>query len=827
MNKSSSNLCIALLIGIITILIYILVFAVCGYYPFGNYTPITWDLDGQYLPFMSFYTTWYKNSFSDALYTQSIPLGSGTVGLWAYYLSSPFNLILFFLDLNTLPLAVTVIILLKHAFSAIMIYFYFTVRYAKNEKKELKCRIELFWGLFSVIYALSGYAVNMQFNIMWLDGMIILPMLCIALEWLVKRNKSLFFVISLCIALIANFYIGYMLWIFSFFYFLFLRIESGKKELRFLHWKIYIRSMCISAGLCAVLILPLIYSLSISKLSGNSIIEKIIKIVHENGIALGGIAILFLVGAILIFVYGKKIYSSINRTIIWGWNKAKKQIVLYKMGGILILIIALVGVIRGIIVLSNRGIIEKTLFYIPLKLFMGAFNSQEIVKGLPNIYVSSIIVLLVVVFIFDLHISVREKILHCSLAGIVFASMMVKRINYVWHGFSYPNGSNYRYSFMLSFVLIMIASYYIYNSLYYSENVAGIRKISISRMVVSKQKIAYAIGSAFVFDWLFLSIYKYNSLENDFLNNREIAVTVLFYLIVLICYILYDKSLILIMVTCAELVLNAVWCLETMTYVEWDAYQQEVQEISDIVSYIKANDKGIYRIEIPDIGANGALMYGYDSISHYSSVMPSKTATFLGRFGLTPEYMGNLETMYTISLNSDIAGLLNIKYVVSKDIIEKEGYIQMGSLHGYRIYKNVNYQTRGIMIDYKNINSDNKELCLGKLKEEAEPVELIIRNNQIVCKAQNVLEENKMLLLSVAYDKGWSAMIDGKRGNVEEAYDGLLCVQVPGGEHEIILSYQTPYLREGAFISGLAVLLCGGLLLNRTYKKRVGRGENL
>lgn len=34
------------------------------------------------------------------------------------------------------------------------------MRYAKNEKKELKCRIELFWGLFSVIYALSGYAVN-------------------------------------------------------------------------------------------------------------------------------------------------------------------------------------------------------------------------------------------------------------------------------------------------------------------------------------------------------------------------------------------------------------------------------------------------------------------------------------------------------------------------------------------------------------------------------------------------------------------------------------------------------------------------------------------
>lgn len=821
MSKTNSKLYGTLITGMVALFLYLFVFALCGYYPFGNNTPVTWDLEGQYLPFMSWFSSLYQNNSYQPFYTQSIPLGGGTIGLWAYYLSSPFNLILPFFSLNTMPVAVTVILLAKHAFSAMAMYFYFTVRYPRKEtgKGWGKYRAELFWGLFSVVYALSGYAVNMQFNIMWLDGMIVLPLLAAALEWLVRKDKRRFLVFTLCLALITNFYIGYMLWVFSFFYFLFLRLEIGAKESHFSQWKRYFGSLFISAGLCAIFLLPLVYSLSISKLSGNGILGKIAGILNEHGSLLGAAAVCFLMILLFSLAYGRKLLDRILSANTKLHNRLEGKAL--QRGKLFFLIVLTGGLAAGAILLSRKGIIERTLFYLPLKLFMGAFNSQEIVKGMPNIYVSGAVILSGIFFVLDLRISLREKILHCGLAGILFISMAVKKLNYIWHGFSAPNGSNYRYSFLLSFVLIMMASYYIYHILCASGNGGIIKNFSILSQMKRKQKIISAAGVAALSAWILLSIYKYSSLENDFLNCSEIVIKVLFYLIVLICYI--KRSILLIFATCFELVLNAAWCLGTMSYVQWDEYQQEVNEISDIVAYIKDLDKGIYRIEIPDIGSNGALMYGYDSISHYSSVMPAKTASFLGKFGLAPEYMGNLETIYTIDLESDIAGLLNIKYVVSREPIDSEGYVQIATLHGYGVYENSDYQTRGILADYDIIHSDMEAASLQKWLREASPVEPDINGNQIVCQVSNESTESKLLAFSIAYDKGWKVFIDGKQTNIEDLWDALLCVQIPRGEHRIVLEYNVPYLKEGAFASGLTVLLCGGLYMVHRKKRRMGR----
>ena len=281
----------------------------------------------------------------------------------------------------------------------------------------------------------------------------------------------------------------------------------------------------------------------------------------------------------------------------------------------------------------------------------------------------------------------------------------------------------------------------------------------------------------------------------------------------------------LILATCLELFINAVWCLETMSYVKWNEYQQETNEITNIVTYIQNLDKSVYRIEIPDIGPNGAFMYGYDSISHYSSVMPVEAAAFLGKFGLTPEYMGNLETMYTVNLDSDIAGLLNIKYVVSRETIDQEGYVRIASLYGYEIYENSDFQPRAILANYDTIHPVNGTVCMEKMRQEACPVELNIKNNQIICQVSNEAAENKMLVFSIAYDKGWEVLLDGKTTDAEMLWDELLCIQIPEGEHKITLEYHVPYLKEGACVSVFTVLLYGGLVCMAHGKKK--RRNNL
>lgn len=62
-------------------------------------------------------------------------------------------------------------------------------------------------------------------------------------------------------------------------------------------------------------------------------------------------------------------------------------------------------------------------------------------------------------------------------------------------------------------------------------------------------------------------------------------------------------------------------------------------------------------------------------------------------------------------------------------------------------------------------------------------------------------EEGGLLFVSTTYSNGWSATVDGEPAEVLKADVGFVAVAVPAGEHEVRLSYETPYLRAGAALS--------------------------
>ena len=72
--------------------------------------------------------------------------------------------------------------------------------------------------------------------------------------------------------------------------------------------------------------------------------------------------------------------------------------------------------------------------------------------------------------------------------------------------------------------------------------------------------------------------------------------------------------------------------------------------------------------------------------------------------------------------------------------------------------------------------------------------------------------EDGLLFWSVAYSQGWSATVDGEPARVHRADLGFMAVEVPAGTHEVVMTYRTPYLVQGAVLSlaGLAgtVALC-------------------
>ena len=54
---------------------------------------------------------------------------------------------------------------------------------------------------------------------MWLDGLIYLPLICWGVHRLVDEGKLVPYIVPLALMFIAHFYIGYMVGIFTFFYF--------------------------------------------------------------------------------------------------------------------------------------------------------------------------------------------------------------------------------------------------------------------------------------------------------------------------------------------------------------------------------------------------------------------------------------------------------------------------------------------------------------------------------------------------------------------------------------------------------------------------------
>lgn len=87
------------------------------------------------------------------------------------------------------------------------------------------------------------------------------------------------------------------------------------------------------------------------------------------------------------------------------------------------------------------------------------------------------------------------------------------------------------------------------------------------------------------------------------------------------------------------------------------------------------------------------------------------------------------------------------------------------------------------------------------------------------------LDQPKWLQVSVPYSKGWTAVVDGEEAKVLRSGGMYMGVELDAGEHEVVLNYRTPYLREGALISlaGLLIFLGTSLTVRLRGRKKTAK----
>ena len=79
-------------------------------------------------------------------------------------------------------------------------------------------------GFFGIFYALSGYMAAYSWNIMWLDCILLFPLIVYGLEELVENGGGILYCLTLGLSILSNYYISIMTCLFLVLYFIALLI---------------------------------------------------------------------------------------------------------------------------------------------------------------------------------------------------------------------------------------------------------------------------------------------------------------------------------------------------------------------------------------------------------------------------------------------------------------------------------------------------------------------------------------------------------------------------------------------------------------------------
>lgn len=254
---------ITYLSAVIPLICMLIIYAIFQVFPFGDRTVLVMDLNGQYADYMMYYHRVLTGGDS-LFYSFTKEMGGNVFGLFSYYLASPFCLILVLFPASKIPEAVALMTLLKISASGLTFSLFLQYTFKKSSPFVVLC---------SCAYALMTYSMHYSMCIMWLDGVIWLPVILLGVERMLDKKSPAVFLFAYTLSLISNYYTGYMNTLFTaiwFFYRYFTRdAERSAKDFFIMLGKI-VGCGAVGLLLSVGVLFPTFMDILQGKLSGSS-----------------------------------------------------------------------------------------------------------------------------------------------------------------------------------------------------------------------------------------------------------------------------------------------------------------------------------------------------------------------------------------------------------------------------------------------------------------------------------------------------------------------------------------------------------------------------
>jgi uncharacterized membrane protein YfhO len=232
--------------------LYLTVLFAARVIPLGGNSLLLWDANHFYAAFLEYWRGALLSQ-QDFFYSFSRALGQSMAGLAGFFLLSPLNFLLLLFPEGAMPLFFSVLILLKIGLCGLTFAVFLQKRYQSGREGLI----------FSTSYALMGFVAVYAFHVMWLDALILLPLVALGIHKIAAGGKPFLYITALGLAVVCQYYVGYMVCLFSALYFLYLSLENHAG------FRVFLRRLCrfagasvLSAGLAAAVLIPAVYAVS-------------------------------------------------------------------------------------------------------------------------------------------------------------------------------------------------------------------------------------------------------------------------------------------------------------------------------------------------------------------------------------------------------------------------------------------------------------------------------------------------------------------------------------------------------------------------------------
>ncbi len=807
---------------LLPVFILLLIFAYRGIFPFGEESFLRSDMYHQYAPFFSEFRYKLLNGKS-LLYSWDVGMGVNFAALYAYYLASPFNWLLLLCPSSMVIEFMTYMIVFKSGLSGLTMAWY--LKKHTGTKKFGAC-------YFGVFYALSGYMAAYSWNIMWLDCIVLLPLILYGLERLVYKKKGLFYCLMLGLSILSNYYISIMICIFMVIYYVSLLLLEKR-----VGWKEWLHSFglfCIysllAGALAAAVLLPEIAALQ-STASGDFNFPTTLEIYFP-------------------------IFDMIARHI-------------------------------------------------------GNVDVETGLDHWPNIYCGVAVYIFMGLYFLSRRISIREKAVYGVLLIFFYASFSFNILNFIWHGFHFPNSLPCRESFIyIALVLTMCYRAYMYLDEVPKHQFAAVTLVSIIYIIFAEKLVAYdsfetgICYAAIVILLLYLGVFYF------YKNKEHFAFTAAFLAIAL--------------VSTEALINMAVTSIPTTSRTDYMEYDQDIKSVTEPLKTTE-----FYRIDRTNARTkNDGAWYHFPSVSLFSSVANAGVTDFFKQIGCE----GSTNAYSIVGSTPLIDSLFSIKYALYEgkqnnprlslysfsgdtylyenpwtlplgfilpDIVELdwkrdlsspadvqndlsnvlevpeclklingeeqdgsfsftapedgEYYISVANrrIESAELYvgdksRSIDTLKRGYLVETGYIEagtsvilecSDDKdgfidasayrfeEAGLKAIYEKlnAHPLNLEIYDEDAMMGTIDA-GDGGTLFLSIPYDEGWTIKVDGKKAITRPVWKAFTGVELTEGTHTVELEYSPQGLNQGICISITAVIILSVIAAAEYRKRKKKRG---